>query len=98
MDGNVYSLGETPIIPFWRHKHYVGSFTIKYFNLKEVLEELNKLDFIRNAEIIDIPYYNVDGGIDKAIEFDYYLPSQKDLSKSLAHIIKDNPIPIGMKY
>ena len=71
-EGNIYSLGKVTPIPMWRRQDYIGGFTSEmYRNLPELQNELAALPFIRNAEMMDIPYYNGGG---RAIEFEYKLP------------------------
>ena len=72
MDGNIYRIDRATPIPTWRHQDYTGGFQgDRYRKLSELAEELKAIDFIRNVEIIDVPYYNGGG---KAVEFDYKLP------------------------
>ena len=71
MDGNLYRLGDRTPIAVWRRQDYIGGFTSKtYRNLSEFQNELASLPFIRNTELLDIPYYNGGG---RGLEFEYKL-------------------------
>ena len=74
MDGNIYQINKGAPVPMWRHKDYIGSFTSEHYkDLPELAKVLERFDFIRNVEIMDIPYYNGGG---KGIEFDWKLPTK----------------------
>lgn len=83
MDGCIYKINSPDPIPLWRHKDYISGFTNKDYNLKEVKSILQTKPWVRNIEIIDIPYYNQYEGRTKAVEFDYKLPSKKHLRTEL---------------
>jgi hypothetical protein len=94
MDGNIYRINDPNPIPLWRHEDYIGSFYNDAYDLDQVVKVLSKKNWIRNIEIIEIPYYNRDDnqifavpsrrfGPTHAVEFDYKLPSKKCLGKRL---------------
>jgi len=84
MDGCIYRINQKEPIPMWRHQSYIGGFCNNCYNLNEVIDALKDKDWIKNIEIIDVPYYNRFDGCTKAVEFDYKLPSEKHLKKLLS--------------
>jgi len=69
MDGYIYNINKKTPMPMWRYQDYIGGLTSKYYrNLPELLEEISKADYIKNAKIIKIPYYSGGG---EAIGFEY---------------------------
>ena len=69
MDGNIYRIDRATPISVWRYQDYIGGFSSdRYHHLYEFREELESLNFIRNAKIVDIPHYNGGG---TAIELEY---------------------------
>lgn len=84
MDGNIYRINSPDPVPMWRHKGYISGFTNKDYDLTKVVKLLEKKSWIRNVEIIEIPYYNQDDGRTHAVEFDYKLPTKKSLGEMLS--------------
>lgn len=85
-DGNIYRIDKPDPIPFWRHKHYISGICSAEYDLKKAIKVLEKKKWIRNIEIIDVPYYNADSCGSRAIEFDYKLSSNKELRRKLKAI------------
>lgn len=86
IDGNIYRLTQVEPLPLWRRKDYIGSFTNKSYNLREVLNTLESIEWIRDPNIIRIPYYNQSDGETHAIEFDYKQPTKKHMARELKKI------------
>lgn len=83
MDGNIYRVDKPNPLKLWRHQDYIGGFCNRDYDLNQVVVALKRRTWIRNIEIVDIPYYNRDEGRTKAVEFDYKLPAKKHLGKRL---------------
>lgn len=83
MDSCIYKISDPNPISLWRHKHYIGSIDNGDVNLNDAIAVLEKYSWIRNIEVVEIPYYNKEQNRTHAIEFDYKLPKKKDLSKVL---------------
>jgi hypothetical protein len=79
MDGNIYRITDPKPIALWRRQDYISSFSNDEYDLGVVVKILKKKRWIRNIKIVDIPYYNRYNGETNAVEFDYKLPSKKDL-------------------
>lgn len=73
MDGHVWKINDKYPIPGLKRQTYIGGFTDKYFDLNKVKSTLEKLSWVSDIEIVDIPYYNQDSG-NQAVEFDYKAP------------------------
>ena len=94
MDGNIYRIDKPEPVKLWRHQDYITGFrnaTQDYddnpyergYDLKQVSSILKKKSWIRNVQIVKIPYYNQDSGQTHAVEFDYKLSSKKELKNKL---------------
>jgi hypothetical protein len=75
MNGHIYQINKEVPVRLWRRQDYVGGFDNGRYDLDKVVKTLKKKSWIRNIEIIDIPYYNRYDGCNKAVEFDYRLPT-----------------------
>lgn len=82
MDGNIYRIDKAKPVPLWRHFDYIGGFCNNEYDLQQVGETLKKFSFIRNVELIKIPWYNAEEST-YAVEFYYKLPSKQHLAKEL---------------
>ena len=89
MDGCIYQINKPEPISLWRRKDYIAGFQNNEFKLKWVMEQLETIDWIRNIEIVDIPYYNQHDGATQAVEFEYRLPSEKELIRRLNKVCPD---------
>lgn len=83
MDGNVYRINSPDPIPLWRHQSYIGGFCNDQYDLNKVVKIFEKEDWIRNIQIVDIPYYNCHDNHTQAVEFEYKLGSKKELGSKL---------------
>lgn len=72
MDGTIFNLLTCEPIALWRKKDYIGGITNRDYNLEKVLNKMQKCNFIRNASIERIPYYNSEENKTEYIEFEYY--------------------------
>lgn len=72
MDNNIYKINNPNPVKLWRIQEYIGGFDNGIYNLDSLYEKLKSTPNIRNAKIIDIPYYNQDEGRTSAIEFEYF--------------------------
>lgn len=79
MDGNIYRIDKETPIAMWRHHDYIGGICNDKYDLEKAAKVLRKKSWIRSVEIKEIPYYNQEEGHTHAVEFDYKLPSKKDL-------------------
>jgi hypothetical protein len=75
MNGHIYQINKEVPVRLWRRQDYVGGFDNGRYDLDKVVKTLEKKSWIRNIEIIDIPYYNCYDGRNQAVEFDYRLPT-----------------------
>ena len=76
MDGNIYRINSKTPIAVWRSQCWIGGFTSEYYHsLEELAETINKLPFIRNAKVIDVPQYD-DDDPRRAVEFEYKYPTR----------------------
>jgi len=88
MDGNIYRIDRATPIRVWRYQDYIGGFSSdRYHHLPELKAELEALDFIRNAKIVNIPHWNGGG---TAVEFEYktYVPLFKNCLITNPHAAK----------
>jgi len=84
MDGNIYRIDRAKPISLWRHQNYIAGFDNHDYDLARVMEVLSwEKTWIRNIEIVSIPYYNRWDGRDKAVEFEYRAPSRLAMVKKL---------------
>jgi len=83
MDGNIYKINDPKPVSLWRYQDYIGGFCNDKYDLNKVESLLKRKKWIRNVKQIEIPYYNQHDGITRAVEFEYKLPSKKDLGKKL---------------
>lgn len=74
MDGNIYQLTSPYPLPIWRFRDYIGGFTNKEFFLEPLAKYLKSISWIKDVEIIEIPYYNTSEGETKAVEFSFKCP------------------------
>lgn len=86
LDGNIYRINSSYPIPMWRNKDYVGGITNGDFDLEKAKKVLEKQSWTRNVKIENIPHYNAYNGRTQGINFDYKLPSGKDLVEKLNKI------------
>ena len=83
MDGNIYKINSSNPIPIWRKQDYISGFCNNEYDLDKVSKLLQNKKYIRNVQIIDIPWYNQDHDCTKAVQFEYKLPSKKSLALKL---------------
>jgi len=83
MDGNIYRINDPNPIPLWRHKDYLGGFCNDKYDLQKLVKFFGNKTWMRNIEIVEIPYYNREKRRTHAVEFDYKLPSKKSLREKL---------------
>jgi hypothetical protein len=87
MDGNVYNIGTPTPITLWRWADYISvSITDKDYDLCVIADEIKSKAWVKNVEIVDIPFYNQFDGSRKALEFEYKLPSKKSIDSKLKDI------------
>lgn len=77
-DGNIYKITDSEPIPMWRKYSYLSPVGSDKYDLDKALKVLNKKKWIKNAHIVTAEYY-LELNCSEYIEFDYKLPSQKDL-------------------
>ena len=75
-DSFIYSIDyKYPICP-WRYAHYIGGVCNDRYKLSEAQIALAKLPWVRNIELVDIPYYNRDENHTRAVQFEFKLPRE----------------------
>jgi hypothetical protein len=79
-DGMMYDIEGKPICRAIHFDYINSHIDNSSFYLKKVLKYLRSHKKVKNAEIIEIPYYNQQEGRERGIEFTY-LPGEKEFQK-----------------